>query len=99
MINSGQLLYIQSTLSTMNKYTIESGAVSAIRDAVDNYIIETQKNTLKQHAINQKNINLSHVTEKKQLYIDPNHSESDYSEYDDNDEGLWYSDSDYTTDD
>lgn len=83
----------------MSTYNIESGDVSAIRFAVDNYIAETKKNTLKQNAIIQKNINLSHVTEKRQLCINAEESDSDYSEYDDNDEGVWYSDPDDVNDD
>ena len=78
----------------MSSYKIESGDVSAIRFAVDNFIRKTHEDTMKQHIITQKNINLSHVTQKDQLYIQEDEPESDYSEYDEHDEGIWFSDPD-----
>ena len=83
----------------MTSYQIESGDISAIHFAVNDFIEKTQKETEKNNAILQKNIDLSHVTQKSQLYINEDEPDSDYSEYDEHDEGIWYSDPEDMADD
>lgn len=83
----------------MTSYQIESGDISAIRFAVDDYIEETQKELTNEYNTIQKNINLSHVTENSQLFIEEDEAESDYSEYNEHDEGTWYSDPEDVVDD
>lgn len=83
----------------MSSYKVESGDISAIRFAVDDYIEQTQKETRKKHAILQKNIRVSRIINENQLYIDAYETDSEYSEYDDHDEGVWFSDPEDFVDD
>tara|TARA_B100000401_G_C52813590_1_gene725371 strand:- start:1075 stop:1359 length:285 start_codon:yes stop_codon:yes gene_type:complete len=90
---------VKNISATMSSYRIESGDISAIRFAVNEYIEKTQKDTTNMHVILQRNINLSHVTQLSQLHINEDEADSDYSEYDDHDEGIWYSDPEDMIDD
>ena len=83
--------YISVVISerdTMNGQKTKSNENNILRIhyAVTDLIEETKKNTFKDNAIIQNRITLPENIEINA------ESESEYSEYDDHDEGVWYSD-------
>ena len=83
--------YISVVISerdTMNRQKTKSNENNILRIhyAVTDLIEETKKNKFKDNAIIQDRITLPENIEINA------ESDSEYSEYDDNDEGVWYSD-------